>query len=82
MILRFKYFHDSLKKALMLSPGCEFSLLNYLIFCKTYGMTLNEGHFSTATVIVHFLDKPYQKINHLNGHLNKKSHLNGVPRYK
>ena len=45
-------------------------------------MTLNEGHFSTGTVIVHFLDKPYQKINHLNGHLNQKSHLNGVPRYK
>ena len=38
-------------------------------------MTLNEGHFSTETVIIHVFDKPYQKIN-------LKCHLNGVPRYK
>ena len=24
-------------------------------------MTLNEGQFSAETVIIHFLDKPYQK---------------------
>ena len=33
-------------------------------------MKLNEGHFSSGTVIIH-LDKPYQKINF-------KSHLNSV----
>ena len=34
-------------------------------------MKLNEGHFSLRTVIIHFLDKPYQEINF-------KSHLNSV----
>ena len=38
-------------------------------------MTLNEGQFSAETVIIHFLDKPYQK-------KKLKSHLNGVPHYK
>ena len=28
-----------------------------------YGMKLNEGDFSSGTVIIHFLDKPYQEIN-------------------
>ena len=34
-------------------------------------MKLNKGHFSSETVITHFLDKPYQEINF-------KSHLNSV----
>ena len=36
-----------------------------------YGMKLNKAHFSSETVIVHFLDKPYHKINF-------KSHLNSA----
>ena len=38
------------------------------IFFNVYGMKLNEGHFSSETVITDFLDNPYQK-------LNFKSHL-------
>ena len=34
-------------------------------------MKLNEGHFSSRTVIIHILNKPYQEINF-------KSHLNSV----
>ena len=34
-------------------------------------MKLNEGHFSSGTVIIHFWDKHYQEINF-------KSHLNSV----
>ena len=34
-------------------------------------MNLNEGHFSSGTVIIHFLDKLYQEINF-------KKHLNSV----
>ena len=30
---------------------------------------LNEGHFSSGTVIIDILDKPYQEIN-FKGHLN------------
>ena len=36
-----------------------------------YGMKLNEGHFSSVTVIIQVLDKLYQEIN-------LKSHLNSV----
>ena len=28
-----------------------------------YGIKLNEVHFSSRTVIIHFLDKSYQEIN-------------------
>ena len=39
-------------------------------------MSLNEGHFSTGTAIIHFLDKPYPDIN-LKSDLNRlKSDLN------
>ena len=34
-------------------------------------MKLNEWHFYSGTVIIHFLDKPYQEINF-------KTHLNSV----
>ena len=44
----------------------------YPTFFKIYGMKLNEEHFSSGTVISHFLDKPYQEINF-------KGHLNSVP---
>ena len=35
------------------------------------GMKLNEEHFSSRTVVLHFLDKPYQEIDF-------KSHLNSA----
>ena len=39
-------------------------------------MKLNEGHFSTGTAIIHFLDKAYPEIN-LKSDLNRlKSDLN------
>ena len=38
---------------------------------NNYGMKLNEGHLSSGTVIIHFLEKPYQEINF-------KSHLNSA----
>ena len=38
-------------------------------------MKLNEGHFSSGTVIIHFLDKTFKEINF-------KSHLNRVLRCK
>ena len=34
-------------------------------------MKLNEGDFASGTAIIHFLDKPYQKMNF-------KSHLSSV----
>ena len=33
------------------------------------GMKLNEGLFSSGTIVLHFLDKPYQKID-FESHLN------------
>ena len=36
-----------------------------------YGLKLNKVHFSSRTVITHFLDKPCQEINF-------ESHLNGI----
>ena len=60
MIMQFKHFYNILNIALILAPGYDI-----------YGMQLNEGHFSSGTVIIHFLDKPYQGINF-------KSHLNSV----
>ena len=41
------------------------------IFFNTFGMKLNEVHFSLERVTIHFLDKPYQEINF-------KSHLNSA----
>ena len=41
------------------------------ISVNIYRMILNEGHFSSGTAIIHFWDKPYQKMNF-------KSHLNNV----
>ena len=38
-------------------------------------MKLNERHFSSRAVIIHFLDKPYQEINF-------ESHLNSALLYK
>ena len=38
-------------------------------------MKLNEVRFSSRTVIIHYLDKPYQEINF-------KSHLNSVLLWK
>ena len=38
-------------------------------------MKLNEEHFSSGTVIIHFLDKPYQE-------KQLKSHLDSVLLYK
>ena len=36
-----------------------------------YGMKLNELHFSSGTVVTHFLGTPYQEISF-------KSHLNSL----
>ena len=33
---------------------------------NVYVMKLNEGHFSSGTVIIYFWDKPYQEINFKN----------------
>ena len=56
MIIKLKYFHDSLNNAVI-------SLVNALISFNIYRMNLNKGHFSFGTAIIHFGDKPYQKIN-------------------
>ena len=64
--MRLKYFHDSLNIALILALSREC----FCAKCPTsYGMKLNEVHFSSGTVITHFLDKPYQEID-LKNHLN------------
>ena len=42
------------------------------IFFNIYGKELNEGYFSSGTVIIHFLNKRYQEINF-------GSHSNSVP---
>ena len=56
----------------ILASGCEFFSAKYAQFsCTIYGKELNERNFSFETVISHFWDKPYQKINF-------KSHLNSV----
>ena len=34
-----------------------------ILFFNTYGIKLNDGHFSSGTVIIHFYDKPYHEIN-------------------
>ena len=41
------------------------------VFFNIYGMKLNEGYVSSATVINYFWDKPYQEIDFI-------SHLNSV----
>ena len=53
---------------LIIAPGCGFFPAKHVSF-NIYGMKLNEEHFSSGTVVIHFLDKPYQEINF-------KSHLN------
>ena len=60
MIIPLKYFHDSLNIVVILAPGRGF----FPAKCaKFYEMKLNKADFSFRTVIVHFLDKPYQEIN-------------------
>ena len=39
------------------------------------GMKLNEGHFSSGTIVLHFLDKPYQEKDF-------ESHLNSALLFK
>ena len=68
LLIRLKYFNDSLNIVLILALGREFfwdKCVQYLRFTFTfniYGMKLNELHFSSGTVITHFLDKPYHLI--------------------
>ena len=76
MILRLKYFDDSLNIVLILAP---FSWIFLYSLCpisfNIYEMKLNEVHLFSVTVIIHFLDKPYQKItfkNNLNSALFRK----------
>ena len=66
-------FHDSVNIALILVPGCDFFCLKCVQFPLSfiYVIKLNKVHFSVGTVIVHFLDKPYQEINF-------KCHLSSV----
>ena len=57
MIIRLKYFNDSPNIVFILAPSREFFCANCSISFNIYGMKLNEVHFSTVTVIIHFLDK-------------------------
>ena len=58
MIIRLKYYHDSLNLAVTVALGCQvvtFSLLSMcLILFNIYGMQLNKGGFSSKTVMIHF----------------------------
>ena len=72
MIIQSKNFHDSLKIVFILATGRQFFCAKRIqFFFNIYGMKLNEVPFSSGTVIIHFLDKPYQEINF-------KSPLNSV----
>ena len=67
MIIRLKYYHDSLNLAVTVALGCQvvtFSLLSMcLILFNIYGKKLNKGGFSSKTVMIHFWNKPYEEIN-------------------
>ena len=53
----------------------SFRVKDFVVFCpisfNIYGKKINKRNFSSGTVIIHFLDKPYQEINF-------KSYLNSV----
>ena len=60
---------------MVLALVVNFSVLMCSISFDIYGMKSNEGHFSSGTVMIHFIDKLYQEINF-------KRHLNSVLLYK
>ena len=69
MIIRLKYFYDI---AVILDPGCKFfsAKCDWFIL-KFIKWKLNDGRFSSRTVIIHYWDRPNQEIN-------LKSHTNTV----
>ena len=73
MIILLSNFHDSLDIALILAPDGKFFSAKCVQFpLKFAEWNLNEGHCCSGTIIIHFLDKPFQEIN-------LKIHLNKVP---
>ena len=71
MIIRLKYFHESQNIIVMLPPGREF----FCAKCAQFPLKLNDEHFSSRAVIIHFWDRPYPEMNF-------KSHLNAVILFK
>ena len=57
-IMQFKHFHDSHNFVLILAPGCEFFAAKWVQFRLTF-TEWHEGHFSSWTVIIHLLGKPF-----------------------
>ena len=53
MIIRLKYFRDSLYIAVILAPAGESFTAKYAQF-NIYGIKSNDGHFFSGTVIIHF----------------------------
>ena len=56
MIMQFKNFYETLNIVFILASGCEFFFAKCVqhLYANIYGMKLNEGHFSSGTVIIHF----------------------------
>ena len=72
IIIRLRYFLDSLDIAMIVAPACEFfsvKCAQFPLICREWNQT--KGNFSFGMVFIHFWHKPYQEINF-------KSHLNSV----
>ena len=57
-----KCFYDNAIKIVLTLPPSEF----FCAKCDIYRLKLNEAHFSSGIVIIHFLDGPYQETNFKN----------------
>ena len=54
-----KCFYDNAFKIALTLPPSEF----FCAKCDIYRLKLNEAHFYSGTVIIRFLDEPYQETN-------------------